>query len=158
MKDENKSVLGWAANRGAKIMTLCVGTHVRAVTPTILTGESLPWCEARTRLWEQGGSTFSPCTNSQVGLRCSNTGWPMYWEVGGRDRPSDTPPPSLKSTFFFSPSFLQNSGLTFLTSLKIKSPIECRTQTAYYYNYMCTSRFILFLWKSRVTYRLHKGS
>lgn len=76
----------------------------------------------------------------------------------GRDRPSDTPPPPLKSTFFSSRSFLQNSGLTFLTSLKIKSPIECRTQTTFYYDYMCTSRFFLYLWKSRVTYRLHKGS
>ncbi|NWH48381.1 A2ML1 protein, partial [Fregata magnificens] len=55
---------------------------------------------------------------------------------GGRARPSDTPPPPLKSTFFSSPSFPQNSGLTFLTSLKIKSPIECRTQTTYYYDYM----------------------
>ncbi|NXT08606.1 A2ML1 protein, partial [Prunella fulvescens] len=34
------------------------------------------------------------------------------------------------------PSFLQNAGLTFLTSLKIKSPIECRTQTAFDYDYM----------------------
>ncbi|NXJ41881.1 A2ML1 protein, partial [Ciconia maguari] len=55
---------------------------------------------------------------------------------GGRERPSDTPPPPLKSTFFSSPSFLQNSGLTFLTSLKIKSPIECRTPTTFYYDYM----------------------
>ncbi|XP_009985556.1 PREDICTED: alpha-2-macroglobulin-like protein 1 [Tauraco erythrolophus] len=31
---------------------------------------------------------------------------------------------------------LKNSGLTFLTSLKIKSPIECRTQSAVYYDYM----------------------
>ncbi|KFQ62498.1 Alpha-2-macroglobulin-like 1, partial [Pelecanus crispus] len=54
----------------------------------------------------------------------------------GRDRPSDTPLPPLKSTFFSSPSFLQNSGLTFLTNLKIKSPIECRTQTTFYYDYM----------------------
>ncbi|NXQ95320.1 A2ML1 protein, partial [Sagittarius serpentarius] len=54
----------------------------------------------------------------------------------GRDRPSDTTLPPLKSTFFFSPSFHQNSGLTFLTSLKIKSPIECRTQTTFYYDYM----------------------
>ncbi|NXO51473.1 A2ML1 protein, partial [Aramus guarauna] len=54
----------------------------------------------------------------------------------GRDRPSDTPLPPLKSTFFSSPSFLQNSGLTFLTSLKIKSPIECRTQTTFDYDYM----------------------
>ncbi|KAF1402140.1 Alpha-2-macroglobulin-like protein 1, partial [Spheniscus humboldti] len=54
----------------------------------------------------------------------------------GRERPSDTPPPPLKCTFFSSRSFLQNSGLTFLTSLKIKSPIECRTQTTFYYDYM----------------------
>ncbi|KAF1433696.1 Alpha-2-macroglobulin-like protein 1, partial [Spheniscus demersus] len=54
----------------------------------------------------------------------------------GRERPSDTPPPPLKCTFFSSCSFLQNSGLTFLTSLKIKSPIECRTQTTFYYDYM----------------------
>ncbi|XP_074966627.1 alpha-2-macroglobulin-like protein 1 isoform X1 [Phalacrocorax aristotelis] len=31
---------------------------------------------------------------------------------------------------------LKNSGLTFLTSLKIKSPIECHTQTTFYYDYM----------------------
>ncbi|NXN54245.1 A2ML1 protein, partial [Rynchops niger] len=55
---------------------------------------------------------------------------------GSRDRPSDTTPPPLKSAFFSSLSFLQNSGLTFLTSLKIKSPIECRTQTNFYYDYM----------------------
>ncbi|KFQ32830.1 Alpha-2-macroglobulin-like 1, partial [Mesitornis unicolor] len=53
---------------------------------------------------------------------------------GGRDRPSDTPPPPLK--FVFSFSFPQNSGLTFLTSLKIKSPIECHTQISFYYDYM----------------------
>ncbi|NXT78645.1 A2ML1 protein, partial [Zapornia atra] len=53
-----------------------------------------------------------------------------------KDRPSDTPPPPLKSTFSSSPSLLQNSGLTFLTNLKIKSPIECRTETASYYDYM----------------------
>ncbi|NXE56694.1 A2ML1 protein, partial [Casuarius casuarius] len=54
----------------------------------------------------------------------------------GRDRPSDMLPPPLSSAFFSSPSFCQNSGLTFLTSLKIKSPIECRTQTTFYYDYM----------------------
>ncbi|NXG39333.1 A2ML1 protein, partial [Dromaius novaehollandiae] len=54
----------------------------------------------------------------------------------GRDRPSDVLPPPLSSAFFSSPSFCQNSGLTFLTSLKIKSPIECRTQTTFYYDYM----------------------
>ncbi|KAM6309796.1 alpha-2-macroglobulin-like protein 1 [Podargus strigoides] len=31
---------------------------------------------------------------------------------------------------------LKNSGLTFLTNLKIKSPVECRTQTTSYYDYM----------------------
>ncbi|XP_010179780.1 PREDICTED: alpha-2-macroglobulin-like protein 1 [Mesitornis unicolor] len=31
---------------------------------------------------------------------------------------------------------LKNSGLTFLTSLKIKSPIECHTQISFYYDYM----------------------
>ncbi|KAM6438234.1 alpha-2-macroglobulin-like protein 1 [Rhynochetos jubatus] len=31
---------------------------------------------------------------------------------------------------------LKNSGLTFLTSLKIKSPIECHTQTSFHYDYM----------------------
>ncbi|KFV51025.1 Alpha-2-macroglobulin-like 1, partial [Tyto alba] len=56
--------------------------------------------------------------------------------LGGRGSVSDTPLPPLKSTFFSFPSFLQNSGLTFLTSLKIKSPIECRTQTTFYYDYM----------------------
>ncbi|KFQ74132.1 Alpha-2-macroglobulin-like 1, partial [Phaethon lepturus] len=55
---------------------------------------------------------------------------------GGRDRPTDTLPFPLKSAFFSSPLFLQNSGFTFLTSLKIKSPIECRTQTTFYYDYM----------------------
>ncbi|NXW87673.1 A2ML1 protein, partial [Alopecoenas beccarii] len=57
-------------------------------------------------------------------------------EHGSRDRPPDTPPLTLKSAFFSSSSFLQNSGLTFLTNLKIKSPIECRTQTTFYYDYM----------------------
>ncbi|NXP58492.1 A2ML1 protein, partial [Chloropsis cyanopogon] len=42
----------------------------------------------------------------------------------------------LKYTLFSPPSFLQNAGLTFLTSLKIKSPIECRTQTTFDYDYM----------------------
>ncbi|NXD24440.1 A2ML1 protein, partial [Spelaeornis formosus] len=59
----------------------------------------------------------------------------ICWEVG-EDRLSDTPTPPQKYTFFSSPSFLQNAGLTFLTSLKIKSPIECRTQTTFDYDYM----------------------
>ncbi|NXQ09809.1 A2ML1 protein, partial [Peucedramus taeniatus] len=50
--------------------------------------------------------------------------------------PSDTATPPQKYTFFSPPSFLQNAGLTFLTSLKIKSPIECRTQTTFDYDYM----------------------
>lgn len=45
MKDENKSVLGWAANCGAKLTTLCVDVHMRVVIPSILTGESLLWHE-----------------------------------------------------------------------------------------------------------------
>ncbi|NXK94604.1 A2ML1 protein, partial [Formicarius rufipectus] len=85
-------------------------------------------------------SEFSPCINSQVRLR-----FRVADMVGSRDRdtPSDTTPPAQKYTFFSSLSFLQNSGLTFLTSLKIKSPIECRTQTTFNYDYMCTSRFFL---------------
>lgn len=47
MKDENKSVLGWAANCGAKIMTLRMGMHMRVVTPIILNGESLLWREGQ---------------------------------------------------------------------------------------------------------------
>ncbi|NXF11304.1 A2ML1 protein, partial [Smithornis capensis] len=56
-------------------------------------------------------------------------------ESRGRHRFSDIESPQ-KCTFFSSLSFLQNSGLTFLTSLKIKSPIECRTQTTFNYDYM----------------------
>ncbi|NXA11558.1 A2ML1 protein, partial [Sapayoa aenigma] len=57
-------------------------------------------------------------------------------ESGGRHKLSDTAPSSQKYTLFSSFSFLQNSGLTFLTNLKIKSPIECRTQTTFNYDYM----------------------
>ncbi|NXU52212.1 A2ML1 protein, partial [Turnix velox] len=53
-----------------------------------------------------------------------------------RQTPPCIPLSPLKSAFFFTLSFLQNSGLTFLTNLKIKSPIECRTQTTAYYDYM----------------------
>ncbi|NXB61446.1 A2ML1 protein, partial [Struthidea cinerea] len=55
--------------------------------------------------------------------------------LGGRGRDRHTTP-STKYTFFSSPSFLQNAGLTFLTSLKIKSPIECHTQTTFDFDYM----------------------
>ncbi|NWV59700.1 A2ML1 protein, partial [Malurus elegans] len=56
----------------------------------------------------------------------------ICWEAGEE---TDTPLPP-QYIFFSSPSPLQNAGLTFLTSLKIKSPIECRTQTAFDYDYM----------------------
>ncbi|NXD07213.1 A2ML1 protein, partial [Nothocercus nigrocapillus] len=44
--------------------------------------------------------------------------------------------PSTELCLVFFISFHQNSGLTFLTNLKIKSPIECRTETTFYYEYM----------------------
>ncbi|EOB06566.1 Alpha-2-macroglobulin-like protein 1, partial [Anas platyrhynchos] len=56
----------------------------------------------------------------------------LYVGRWGQRQTPDIPLPPLKSAFFSSPSFPQNSGLTFLTSLKIKSPIECRTQTTFY--------------------------
>ncbi|NWH94490.1 A2ML1 protein, partial [Aegithalos caudatus] len=58
----------------------------------------------------------------------------ICWEVGEETDPQTHQP--LQYTSFSSPSFLQNAGLTFLTSLKIKSPIECRTQTTFDYDYM----------------------
>ncbi|XP_008943124.1 PREDICTED: alpha-2-macroglobulin-like protein 1, partial [Merops nubicus] len=61
--------------------------------------------------------------------------------------PQTTPPPGTTSPFMHNRyayavsqpdlyEVLKNSGLTFLTSLQIKSPIECHTQTALYYDYM----------------------
>ncbi|XP_074444944.1 alpha-2-macroglobulin-like protein 1 [Larus michahellis] len=61
--------------------------------------------------------------------------------------PQTTLPPGTTSPFMYDRysyavsqpdvyELLKNSGLTFLTSLKIKSPIECRTQTNFYYDYM----------------------
>uniref|UniRef100_A0A8C6JYY6 Uncharacterized protein n=1 Tax=Melopsittacus undulatus TaxID=13146 RepID=A0A8C6JYY6_MELUD len=61
--------------------------------------------------------------------------------------PQTTPPPGTMSPLMYNRysyavsqpdiyELLKNSGLTFLTSLKIKSPIECRTQTTFYYDYM----------------------
>ncbi|XP_010015515.1 PREDICTED: alpha-2-macroglobulin-like protein 1 [Nestor notabilis] len=61
--------------------------------------------------------------------------------------PQTTLPPGTMSPFMYNRysyavsqpdvyELLKNSGLTFLTSLKIKSPIECRTQTTFYYDYM----------------------
>ncbi|NXC07098.1 A2ML1 protein, partial [Orthonyx spaldingii] len=61
-----------------------------------------------------------------------------YTTIWRRDRHTT---PSTKYTFFSSPSFLQNAGLTFLTSLKIKSPIECRTQTTFDFDYMYLESF-----------------
>ncbi|NXS68241.1 A2ML1 protein, partial [Pandion haliaetus] len=99
---------------------------IRAVDQSVL----LLRPEAELSVDSQGGSAFAGRAEVQQHRLADILGG------RGRDRPSDTPPPSLKSSFFFSPSFLQNSGLTFLTSLKIKSPIECRTQTTSYYDYM----------------------
>ncbi|NXU86298.1 A2ML1 protein, partial [Xiphorhynchus elegans] len=104
---------------------------IRAVDQSVL----LLRPEAELSRDSQDSSKFSPCINSQVRLRCNNTGWLIWWEVGAV-RPLDTTPSPQKYTFFSSLSFLQNSGLTFLTSLKIKSPIECRTQTTFDYDYM----------------------
>ncbi|KAM6093161.1 alpha-2-macroglobulin-like protein 1 [Theristicus caerulescens] len=61
--------------------------------------------------------------------------------------PQTTLPPGTTSPFMYNSytyavsqpdvyELLKNSGLIFLTSLKIKSPIECRTQTTFYYDYM----------------------
>ncbi|XP_025971285.2 alpha-2-macroglobulin-like protein 1 isoform X3 [Dromaius novaehollandiae] len=56
--------------------------------------------------------------------------------------PSGTMSPFMYNSYSYAVSqpdiyeLLRNSGLTFLTSLKIKSPIECRTQTTFYYDYM----------------------
>uniref|UniRef100_A0A8D2NFZ2 Alpha-2-macroglobulin-like protein 1 n=1 Tax=Zonotrichia albicollis TaxID=44394 RepID=A0A8D2NFZ2_ZONAL len=58
-----------------------------------------------------------------------------------------TPSPGMMSPFMYNRysfavsqpdvyELLKNAGLTFLTSLKIKSPIECRTQTTFDYDYM----------------------
>uniref|UniRef100_A0A8C3BCZ8 Alpha-2-macroglobulin-like protein 1 n=1 Tax=Cairina moschata TaxID=8855 RepID=A0A8C3BCZ8_CAIMO len=52
--------------------------------------------------------------------------------------PPTTTSPFLYNSYSYAVSqpdvygLLRNSGLTFLTSLKIKSPIECRTQTTFY--------------------------
>ncbi|NWS06103.1 A2ML1 protein, partial [Motacilla alba] len=60
----------------------------------------------------------------------------ICWEEGEETDPQTHTTPPQKYAFFSPPSFLQNAGLTFLTSLKIKSPIECRTQTTFDYDYM----------------------
>ncbi|NWT28579.1 A2ML1 protein, partial [Cardinalis cardinalis] len=67
------------------------------------------------------------CKQHRVAVIC--------WEEGEEIDPQ-THQPSTEICLLFSPSFLQNAGLTFLTSLKIKSPIECRTQTTFDYDYM----------------------
>ncbi|XP_068811741.1 alpha-2-macroglobulin-like protein 1 isoform X2 [Struthio camelus] len=56
--------------------------------------------------------------------------------------PSGTTSPFMYNSYTYAVSqpdvyeLLRNSGLTFLTSLKIKSPIECRIQTTFYHDYM----------------------
>ncbi|KAJ7419869.1 Alpha-2-macroglobulin-like protein 1 [Willisornis vidua] len=68
--------------------------------------------------------------------------------------PQTTLPPGARSPFMSNRysyavsqpdvyELLKNSGLTFLTSLKIKSPIECRTQTTFNYDYMSYDDLIL---------------
>ncbi|NXA38243.1 A2ML1 protein, partial [Eudromia elegans] len=65
--------------------------------------------------------------------RCKNM--LICWKAGA-DTPSDMQHLPLSSAFFSSLSFHQNSGLIFLTNLKIKSPIECHTLTTFSYEYM----------------------
>ncbi|KAM6292658.1 alpha-2-macroglobulin-like protein 1 [Porphyrio hochstetteri] len=61
--------------------------------------------------------------------------------------PQTTLPPGTMSPFMYNRhsyavsqpdvyELLKNSGLTFLTNLQIKSPIECRAETTSYYDYM----------------------
>ncbi|XP_039555584.1 alpha-2-macroglobulin-like protein 1 isoform X3 [Passer montanus] len=63
------------------------------------------------------------------------------------DASQTTPSPGMMSPFMYNRysyavsqpdvyELLKNAGLTFLTNLKIKSPIECRTQTTFDYDYM----------------------
>ncbi|XP_061328272.1 alpha-2-macroglobulin-like protein 1 isoform X2 [Pezoporus flaviventris] len=71
----------------------------------------------------------------------------IHKSPGAIGSPQTTLPPGTISPFMYNRysyavsqpdiyELLKNSGLTFLTSLKIKSPIECRTQTTFYYDYM----------------------
>ncbi|XP_038009161.1 alpha-2-macroglobulin-like protein 1 isoform X2 [Motacilla alba alba] len=66
---------------------------------------------------------------------------------GITDASQPTSSPGMKSPFMYNRysyavsqpdvyELLKNAGLTFLTSLRIKSPIECRTQTTFDYDYM----------------------
>uniref|UniRef100_A0A8C3RAU8 Alpha-2-macroglobulin-like protein 1 n=1 Tax=Cyanoderma ruficeps TaxID=181631 RepID=A0A8C3RAU8_9PASS len=71
----------------------------------------------------------------------------IHRSPGITDVSQTTLSPGMKSPFMYNRysyavsqpdvyEFLKNAGLTFLTSLKIKSPIECRTQTTFDYDYM----------------------
>ncbi|XP_071413479.1 alpha-2-macroglobulin-like protein 1 isoform X2 [Pithys albifrons albifrons] len=73
---------------------------------------------------------------------------------GTTGSPQTTLPPGARSPFMSNRysyavsqpdvyELLKNSGLMFLTSLKIKSPIECRTQTTFNYDYMSYDDLIL---------------
>ncbi|XP_040450998.1 alpha-2-macroglobulin-like protein 1 isoform X6 [Falco naumanni] len=70
-----------------------------------------------------------------------------YQSPGVTSSPQSTLPPGTMSPLMYNRysyavsqpdiyELLKNSGLTFLTNLQIKSPIECRTQTTFYYDYM----------------------
>ncbi|XP_041316539.1 alpha-2-macroglobulin-like protein 1 [Pyrgilauda ruficollis] len=71
----------------------------------------------------------------------------IHKSPGITDASQTTPSPGMMSPFMYNRysyavsqpdvyELLKNAGLTFLTSLKIKSPIECRTQTTFDYDYM----------------------
>ncbi|XP_054243513.1 alpha-2-macroglobulin-like protein 1 [Indicator indicator] len=71
----------------------------------------------------------------------------IHKSPGILDSPQPTIPPGTMSPFMYDRysyavsqpdiyELLKNLGLTVLTSLKIKSPIECRTQTTFHYDYM----------------------
>ncbi|XP_039235939.1 alpha-2-macroglobulin-like protein 1 isoform X2 [Pipra filicauda] len=70
----------------------------------------------------------------------------IHESPGTIDSPQTTLPPGTMSPFMYRRhsyavsqpdvyELLKNSGLTFLTNLKIKSPVECHTQTTFNYDY-----------------------
>uniref|UniRef100_A0A8D2NX75 Alpha-2-macroglobulin-like protein 1 n=1 Tax=Zosterops lateralis melanops TaxID=1220523 RepID=A0A8D2NX75_ZOSLA len=77
----------------------------------------------------------------------------IHRSPGITDASQTTLSPRMKSPFMYNRysyavsqpdvyEFLKNAGLTFLTSLKIKSPIECRTQTTFDYDYMSLDELV----------------